>query len=164
MTWRTKIGTTYIQVSERPVVRKRNHTPPGGEPTGPLILDYKSIPSLSDDAFRRNVSKFDYAIQEATYREIVATICGLPEDAPRPDMLFVVTETERPWGCEVFRLDEDTRLLARQHLMLALRRLKRCMTSGQWTHRPQGITTIGLQGYRIAAMKSQIEANRLALE
>lgn len=106
-----------------------------------IIADIKNMADASFDAFRRDIPKFGYHMQEASYTDIWSNGSGYDVDG----FLFVVMEKSDPPMLAVYELDAPA--VAEGHAIYreALRRYAECERTNTWPGYPSGVQRIGLR-------------------
>lgn len=95
-----------------------------------LILDIKTIDTLTDAKFAWNASDFGYDTQEAHYREGAAMQFG---DSDQWKMIFGVVEATPPFRCRAFCLDDDWLEFGYSKRKALLLDYQSRMQSGDWS-------------------------------
>ena len=93
--------------------------------TGPLMVERKTTEAL--DRFGYIAQALKYYVQSAHYAEGVRARYGLV-----PAVKFLVAERAPPYGAQAFDMPLDKLREAMTFRVLAMRKLKWCLTTGQW--------------------------------
>lgn len=93
-----------------------------------IMADLKTTAQFSKQSILRNVFDRGYHRQAAFYIDGVKRIYG-----ERCAFIHVFVQTEAPWGVVVFRLDSAAIDLGRATYRRALRGIKECHETGDWT-------------------------------
>jgi exodeoxyribonuclease VIII len=107
---------------------------------GSLLLDLKTTSDASPEAFSKSIANFGYHTQCDWYVDGYARASGKPVHG----MLFVVVESEFPYACAAYTLDEAALQQARWQNAQVRRTYKRCSESGIWPGYAEAVTDIGL--------------------
>lgn len=99
-------------------------------PDANLILDIKTIETLTDAKFAWNASDYGYDTQEAHYREGAAAQFG---QSDRWQMIFGVVESTPPFRCRAFHLDEQWLEFGYSKRKALLLDYQTRMQSGDWS-------------------------------
>lgn len=92
-----------------------------------IVVDYKTASDASESAFNSWKAKsMGYYLQAAHYQ------AGLRVDGVVPAFIFVVQETEAPYGVQVYELDQVSIDAAHEQRKQLLGVYKECMASGVW--------------------------------
>ena len=83
--------------------------------------------SASEVGFGRDAAKHGYPIQEAHYLDVIEWITG-----ERPPLVFIVVEKKAPHLVAVHRLDDVTRLVARDLAAKARATYAECVATDTW--------------------------------
>jgi hypothetical protein len=104
------------------------------------IVDLKTTPDGSLDAFRAASWKWRYYVQAAFYLDGVAAATG-----DRPDsFMFLVVEKEAPFAVSVFYADEEFIAAGRAEYRRCLRIYADCFQNNKWPGYDTAIQPIGL--------------------
>lgn len=95
-----------------------------------IILDVKIQPRISLGSFRRGIMTYGLHIQEAAYREGLATV--YPQIAGRESMAFLLCEYLPPFDVAIVPLAPNFVELGRLQWARAQKIWTRCLESGQW--------------------------------
>lgn len=106
-----------------------------------LIADVKNMADASANAFSRDISKFGYHMQEASYTDIWSKGSGHDVDG----FLFIVFEKSDPPMLAVYELDAPA--VAEGHAIYrdALAKYAECAKADQWPGYPVDVQRIGLR-------------------
>lgn len=99
-----------------------------------FVLDVKTTTDVSPDEFRRKVETFGYWLQDAHYSAGVRALTGID-----PTFLFVVVETEWPWQCAVYRIDDNARAKGEIVYRDLLAQLAERHRDGNWKDEWEGV-------------------------
>lgn len=104
------------------------------------LIDLKTTPDASADAFNRRIATFMYHMQAAHY-------CSGSEhvfnESPK-HFIFIAVESEPPHGVAVYALPGNAILAGSHHMNLVLGRYQECMASYKWPCYPDTVETIQL--------------------
>lgn len=112
----------------------------------PYIADVKTVESLDDASFanfERAVYRYGYHRQVGFYLPLVTEILGRPVF----NFFFVVVEKCEPFGVAVYRITDDAAALGQDETLEDLRRLKRCMDTGEWPNIDPVLREIGVPNW-----------------
>lgn len=141
LTWRKNFGAFTVQC-------RTDRYKPG------LIVDWKTVISIAD--FKRDIINHGYHSQDEFYRLTVGSCEGLSEEEMRAlRVVFVAVEKEPPFEVQPFELDEDSRAVARAEIILALKHLRRCYETGDWS-RPEKIEVVRLPSYFVRQREDRL--------
>jgi exodeoxyribonuclease VIII len=105
----------------------------------PIVGDVKSARNASRREFERSIHLYGYAVQAVHYLAGLETLYPIPDGAPFRRFVFFVVESEPPYCCACYELDDialqEGELLRRKYL----RAWKECTESGSWPGYAQGI-------------------------
>lgn len=117
--------------------------PDARAPSAGIVVDLKTARDASPRAFARSVANFGYHIQAAHY---TAGVRAAGHEAR--EFLFIVAETELPYGVAVYRLDPFAIECGERARVQALDLFAECQASGEWPSYGAGkIETIELPGW-----------------
>lgn len=107
-------------------------------PEKKIVVDLKTASDASEAAFNQWKAKsMGYYLQAAHYQS------GLRDaDGVVPAFLFVVVETEAPYGVAIYELSQEKIDEAHEQRKELLETYKRCMETGVWSGYPQEIRKI----------------------
>jgi exodeoxyribonuclease VIII len=104
-------------------------------PDKPLVvIDLKTTPDASPEAFRETVRKYNYHAQEAWYRAGIESVL----DREVSECLFLAAEKEWPYHAGVYRLSEELREEGEKIIAEAWGVYRSCKEEGKWPHYGQG--------------------------
>lgn len=92
------------------------------------IPDLKTTGDASPFAFRKRIEDGDYWLQDAHYRAGMTAAKGMP-----CHFIFVVVETEFPYSCVMYRLDDESQAQAQAVRRQLLVDVAACIESGDWS-------------------------------
>lgn len=118
---------------------------------GALLIDLKTTSDASPDAFSRSIHQYGYHTQCDWYVNGFALAANLQCDG----MLFIVVESEFPFACKAYTLDEPAlaqaaRLNARVRATYA-----ECMRTGIWPGYGDDVSDIGLPRWAYTQEKDE---------
>jgi exodeoxyribonuclease VIII len=105
--------------------------------SGSIITDVKSTTDASYYAFKRDMYKYKYDLQQVFYQAVMASI-GHEID----NFLFLVIEKNAPYGVAIYDLSTDIITRAKSDMVALLDDFKRCLDSGIWPSYGEEIRTI----------------------
>lgn len=119
--------------------------------SGALLVDLKTTSDASPDMFSRSIATFGYHTQADWYCHGYGLAANLEVDG----MLFIVVETEFPYACKAYTLDDASleqaaRLNARVRATYA-----QCMRSGIWPGYGDDVADIGLPRWAYTQEKDE---------
>lgn len=109
------------------------------------IADLKTIDALDSTgiaAFTRNLVNFGYHRQAGFYTDVLAK-CGHPQ----LEWYFIVVEKREPFGCIVFKLDEEALQRGWQESQDDLKAMSACFSSNDWPNLPTSVQRLQLPGW-----------------
>lgn len=105
-----------------------------------LLVDVKSTEDASAEAFSKSVANFGYHTQADWYCEGYSHAAGVPVLG----MLFAVVESEFPYACASYVLDDEALRRAREVNDEARRVYAECKRRDEWPGYAPGVQVIGL--------------------
>jgi hypothetical protein len=111
---------------------------PAGD--GSLLIDLKTTSDASPDQFARSIATFGYHTQCDWYVDGYARASS----APVHGMLFCVVETDFPYACAAYTLDDDALAEARRLNARVRRTFAQCSSSGIWPGYGDAVQDISL--------------------
>jgi len=112
----------------------------------PYVVDLKTIDSLDDGsarAFERAVYQWGYHRQAGFYLPLISELWKEPVFT----MYFIVVEKVEPYGVAVYKLSDDAIACGQDETILDLKRLSKCLTSGEWPNIEPLVTEISLPAW-----------------
>ena len=108
-----------------------------------ILVDLKSTfrGGINEHEWVQHCGRMYYDIQDSmtrTYRDLWE----------EPFFLFAAVERKPPYAARLFQLDVDSKKFARAQYQRTLDRFRRCQDSGVWPSYDEGITIIGVPGWR----------------
>jgi len=100
-------------------------------------FDIKTTGDISKHGFSGSVESFAYWLQDAHYSEGIEIATGKPVE----EFIFVAVETEPPYQCRAFQIDDDARAAAKEHRERLMAELAECMKTGNFADAWEGIVT-----------------------
>ena len=132
------------------------------EPTGQLVkcradwfrldgicADLKTCACSSPSEFARDCAKFGYDLQEVHYTTTLNSAgkhCNL--------FAFIAVESEPPYLCQVYQLDNRSIELATARYEKAMQDLKECKALNQWPGYADTVSTIALPGWHLKQLEA----------
>lgn len=92
-----------------------------------MVIDLKSTTDASEKAFRRDVAKYGYDVQNVLYRAGFAAAA-----APATHFVFVAIEKEPPYAIGVYTLDERWHQAAYVRVRRLMATMRECVASNDW--------------------------------
>lgn len=115
----------------------------------PTIVDLKTTHRpASTYAWQTGVQHWALHEQAAHYCRGLATLRPLPDGYARK-FFWAVAETEPPFACRLFEIDEVSLSIGADNVAKHLRAYKECSESGIWPAWDQGVETCGLPGWAL---------------
>lgn len=112
-------------------------------PTHRIMADVKNMADGSPWAFQRDVGKFGYHMQHATYADIWTKGAEMEVDA----FFFIVFEKSEPPMVKCYELKPSAVAEGYATYRAALKRYAECMAADEWPGYGDGIERIGLRYY-----------------
>ncbi len=119
----------------------------------PYVIDIKTIADLHED-WQYQFHKFEYWLSAALTRSVIVDTIDMfavgPQQkwiGPPPDYIYLVIEKCAPYQCALYRPDEITLDVAKRHLVSRLKKMKRCIETGEWPGPPRGINNVSAPEY-----------------
>jgi hypothetical protein len=104
-----------------------------------MVLDAKSALNASYKAFRRDIPKYRYHVQDALYRAGFAAI-----EEPIQHFVFIAVEKTPPFAVALYTLDADAIGKGYSAARRDMEKLAECVASNEFPGYPPGITEIEL--------------------
>lgn len=114
-----------------------------------VCTDLKTCGCASPDSFARDCARYGYALQETHYTNTLNSAgidCNL--------FVFVAVESEPPYLCQVYSLDDRSRSLASRRYETAMTRLTECQQSNLWPGYAEPISELSLPGWHLKQLES----------
>jgi exodeoxyribonuclease VIII len=108
---------------------------------GDVIVDLKTVSDGSEAEFVRSVANYRYHLQAAHYLEGFRTL-----DPSRDwQFVFITLETVAPYRCRVFKLDDESLMIAANRRTELLESYKRRLADGDWSEENENeVVTLSL--------------------
>ena len=120
------------------------------DPRAPLMdIKTTSLSAAPGEWERRLVT--EYAMQDAFYARGYQALTG----RTRPPMLFVVIETDAPYGVSVMEAAPSLRAVAAADVERAVRLWRQCMATGQWPGYPPFVASVEAPSWLLTKMEEQ---------
>ena len=104
-----------------------------------MVVDLKTTPDASREAFERSIFKFGYHYQAAMY------LRALNETGrTASEFVLIAVEKEAPYGCAVYRLAPEVIALAWEEMQDAMRQMAVAYASDRWDGYSEQIEDISL--------------------
>lgn len=100
-------------------------------------FDIKTTGDISKHGFGGSVEAFAYWLQDAHYSEGIEVATGKPVE----EFIFVAVESEPPYQCRTFQLEDEAREAAKEHRERLMSELAECMKTGNFADTWEGIVT-----------------------
>lgn len=118
-----------------------------------IVLDIKTTRDASRAAFERSISQYGYGIQAAHYRRVMEGV-GLPFT----DFIFIVVETEPPYGVAVYAMEEEVIALYEPQVEQAISDWTVCQETQSFRAYPDEIQKVGVPRW----LRRQLEEGAMA--
>lgn len=109
-----------------------------------IMVDAKFTTDISPHAFRGKIESLGYWLQDAHYSDGGHIAIGMPVE----QFLFVAVQSEPPYQCRAYQLDDDSRegaVLTRKN---AMNDLAECMRTGNFAEPWEGqVTKVSVRGF-----------------
>lgn len=115
---------------------------------GVILADLKTFADASPDAFRFQVERKLYDLQDAFYSKVYAGASGCEVLA----FVFFAVEDSWPFAASCHMLDDQSRERGAQAVRVHLARYAECMRTGEWPSYPAGVNLLSV---RTRALKNQ---------
>ena len=109
---------------------------------GPLFWDYKTTSEASFDKVERKIFDLGYDFQAAFYAHAI----GMATDEVR-ECRWLFQETEPPYACALYQLDEEALRLAANRVAKALQAWRWCLQAERWPSYPPFVGSVRLPPY-----------------
>ena len=131
------------------------------EPTGQLLkcradwyrdgvcFDLKTCACSSPSAFAKDCARFGYGLQAAHY---YTTLNGTRLDCDL--FVFIAVETEPPYLCQVYEVDDTLMELACRRHEQALSDLKTCVDTDTWPGYAESVSTLSLPAWHLKQLEN----------
>ncbi len=114
-----------------------------------VCTDLKTCGCASPDSFARDCARYGYALQEAHYTQTLNSAgidCNL--------FIFVAVESEAPYLCQVYTLDDRSRSVAETRYEKAMMQLAQCQQSDKWPGYAEPISELSLPGWHLKQLEN----------
>lgn len=118
---------------------------------GVLLVDLKTTSDASPEAFSRSIATFGYHTQCDWYVNGYALAANVQCDG----LLFVVVETDFPYACAAYTLDDESLAQAQRLNARARATYQQCIASGRWPGYGDGVLDIGLPRWAYTQEKDE---------
>ena len=113
-----------------------------------ICADLKTCACASPSQFSRDCAKFGYDLQDIHYTTTLGN-AGINCNA----FCFIAVESEPPYLCQVYELDERSRRLARACYEKAMEDLKVCLSSDLWPGYTDTLSTLSLPTWHLKQLE-----------
>jgi len=120
----------------------------------PIIADLKTARNAARRDFERSIYTYGYDLQAAHYLSGLETLYPIPSGQAFRRFVFFVIESEPPYCCAAYELDDAALEEGRIKRSRYLRAWKQCIESGEWPGYPPGIDYASLPAW---AFKNYID-------
>lgn len=120
----------------------------------PIIGDLKSARDASRREFERSIAKYGYHISAAHYLAGLEELYPIPDGAPFRRFVFPVVESEPPYLCAVYELDDIALEEGELQRQKYLRTWKQCVDSGEWSGYGGGVDYASLPPWALKNYQS----------
>ena len=115
--------------------------------TSGVAIDLKTTIDARPDAFSRAIYNYNYHVQAAFYMDQYSWITG----RELSDFIFIVVESESPYACKMYRLDDESLQVGRDTYRSALDKYAECKASGIWpAYGNDGVEEISIPNWALA--------------
>ena len=118
-----------------------------------IVLDIKTTQDASRVGFERSISQYGYGIQAAHYLRVIEGV-GLPFT----DFIFIVVETEPPYGVAVYAMEEEVIALYEPQVERAISDWTVCQETQSFRAYPDEIQKVGVPRW----LRRQLEEGAMA--
>lgn len=118
-----------------------------------IVLDIKTTRDASRAAFERSISQYGYGIQAAHYRRVMEGV-----QLPFTDFIFIVVETEPPYGVAVYAMEEEVIALYEPQVEQAISDWTVCQETQSFRAYPDEIQKVGVPRW----LRRQLEEGAMA--
>lgn len=116
-------------------------------------LDVKKTQDARSDAFSRAIGNYRYHVQAAFYSDVIEWATGLRIER----FWFLAVEEQPPHACCVYALDDEAMAAGRQAYRDDLNRYAECVAADDWPAYTDEPEFIGLPGWMLAEIESDME-------
>jgi len=124
----------------------------------PVVVDLKSTRDASPQGFGTEIARYSYHVQAAFYLRTL----DLAAPHGQRSFVFVAFESEPPYACACYTLDQDSLQQGRRDVELYLSRYADAVRSGVWPGYPGGIGSVALPRWRMWAEPFEPEKDPFA--
>ena len=114
-----------------------------------ICADLKTCACASPSKFAKDMANFGYDLQDVHY---TTTLTSAGKDCSA--FCFVAVESEPPYLCQVYELDERSRRLASLRYEKALFELDQCKASDQWPGYTDTLSTLSLPVWHLKQLET----------
>lgn len=114
-----------------------------------ICADLKTCTCASPDAFGKDCARLGYHLQEVHYTTVLNKT-GIDCDY----FAFVAIESEPPYLCQIYHLDDKSRRLASQRYEQALAQLIQCQASNEWPGYAPSVSSLSLPGWQLKQLEA----------
>lgn len=118
-----------------------------------IVLDIKTTRDASRAGFERSISQYGYGIQAAHYRRVIEGV-GLAFT----DFIFIVVETEKPFGVAVYAMEEEVMDLYEPQVEQAIADWTLCQETQTFRAYPDEIQKVSVPRW----LRRQLEEGAMA--
>jgi exodeoxyribonuclease VIII len=108
-----------------------------------ILLDVKTTPDVSPDAFAKSVANFGYHRQAAFYTDGYQRATGVEVAA----FIFAAVTNAYPYVAAAFLLHEDALARGQRECAALLRKYAECKASNTWPRPAEGVTVLNLPAW-----------------
>ena len=113
-----------------------------------ICADLKTCTCASPSQFAKDMANYGYDLQEVHYTTTLDS-AGQPIGA----FCFIAVESEPPYLCQVYELDDRSRRLASMRYEKTMKDLEECRTFDQWPGYTDTLSTLSLPGYHLKKLE-----------
>ncbi len=114
-----------------------------------ICADLKTCGCSSPEAFAKDCAKFGYDLQAVHYTTTLNSaglLCNL--------FAFIAVESEPPYLCQVYELDNRSIQLATRRYEKAMKDLEECKTFDQWPGYAEPVSTLSLPAWHLRQLEA----------
>ena len=116
-----------------------------------VAVDLKTCACASPATFARDCAKYGYGLQEAHYRAVLTAASHSLDE-----FIFIAVDSEPPYLCHVYLLNEVSRDLSAKRHALAIQQLAACQQYDQWPGYCDHSREISLPGWHLKQLENEL--------
>ena len=113
----------------------------------PIVADLKTARNAARRSFERDIHSYGYDVQAAHYLTGLEALFAVPSGNPFRRFVFFVVESEPPYCCAAYELDDSALDEGKLKRDRYLKTWRQCIESGNWPGYPPGIDYVSLPAW-----------------